>query len=527
MQRPLTYYLTLAKRWIWLVILGIVMCGGGTYIYTKFETPTYQASAVIVVDVFPSSANNTQASIAAAPTYAQLVTNPTVLQPVLNMHPGMTLQQLSAMMTASAPPNSQLVEVDVQNSDPQLAAQLANQVSQSFAQYSTTQLPGTMQVIPAQVPTVPVKPKPLVDAAIGALTGLGLAIALIFLFEWIQNRLRNPEEVQEVLDMEVLAVIPYISRRKDRNKSIEAEEPGLVEIYRTLCANLNAEKAMRPFKLIMVTSTQVGDGKSKISANIASFLAMTGRRVLLVDADLHRPVQAQQFQLDNHIGLSTIIMGVPAQVNSVLNGQATAIPTLRVLTSGALPPNPAELLQSSLGMQLFSYFREVAPFDYVIFDTPPLLALADTQILASFMHATLLIADVDKTPRRALLQTKRVLKKANARVLGVVINKCRWPEYRKQTSSYYYYYSRNVKQPEVDTSLIMYPSLGMPSGSSSRIETRPPDTPPPSYRVGSSNGDSRGSSKRSPLPHKELANQNGLDISYPRSRTGDSGMNGR
>lgn len=480
MQRPLSYYLALAKRWIWLVVLGIVICGGGTYVFAKFETPVYQATAVIVVNVSPTSVDNAQASIAAAPTYAQLVTNPGVLQPVLNMHPGMTLQQLTNMTTVSVATNTQLVDIDVQNSNPQMAAQLANQISQAFVQYSNTHFPGTLQVLPALVPAIPVKPRPLTDATLGALAGLGLAVALIFLFEWIENRFRSAEEVQQALDTEVLAVVPYIARRKGRKDSIMVEEPGLIEIYRTLCANLNAEQTRHPLKLILVSSAGAGDGKSNISVNTATFLARTGKRVLLVDADLHHPVLAQQFRLNNHLGLSAIFLEQSAQVRSLLNGQETSIPTLRVLTAGVLPPNPAELLQSSLGKQLFSYFSEEAPFDYIIFDAPPLLALADAQILASLAHATILVVDVDKTPRRVLLQAKRALKRSHTRIVGVVINKCRWPEYRNAASSYNFYYSGNVEGPQADTSLVMYAGTLFPD--------RPPETPPPTFMDGSSSG---------------------------------------
>lgn len=514
MQRTLSYYLALARRWIWLVILGIIICGGGTYIFTMFETPIYQASAVIVVNVFPTSANNAQSSIAAAPTYAQLVTNPGVLQTVLNMHPGMTLQQLDDKLTVIAEINTQLVAVNVQDSDPQMATQLANQIGQSFVQYSSTQFPGTVQLLPAQVPVVPIKPRPILDTALGALAGLGLAVALIFLFEWIENRPRSPEEVQQVMDADVLAVIPYISRSKGRKESVVAEQSGLIETYRTLCANLNTEQARHPFKLLLVTSPQIGDGKSKVAANMSSFLARTGKRVLLVDADLHRPAQAQQFQLNNDYGLSTIFIDQSDQTRSLLNGQETSIPTLRVLTAGVLPPHPADLLQSSLGKQLFRYFSVDASFDYIVFDAPPLLALADSQILVSLVDATILVAGVDKTSRRVLLQAKRILKKANARVLGVVINKCRWPEYRKPNSSYYYY-TRDAKQPEVDTSLIIYPGPSFPD--------RPPDTPPPTIIVSSSNSNGSHPIRRSPLPFGGDVNQMGSGVPNPPSWTGNSG----
>ncbi len=508
MQRSWNYYVMLVKRWIWVILLGTVVCGTGTYLITKIETPIYQASAVIVVNVSPTTSANALESIAAAPTYAQIVTNPSVLQPVLVRHSGLTLQQLTAMLTVTAPTNTQLVEIDVQNSDPQLAAQLANEISQSFVQYVSTQLPGALQVLPAQLPTVPIKPRPLQDSSLGALIGLGLAIALIAVFEWLDNRLRSPEEVQQALDLEVLAVIPYIARRKDRRESF-VEEPALIESYRSLCATLNAEQARNPFKLIMVTSALVGEGKSSIAANIASFLSMTGKRVLLVDADLHRPVQAQQFQLDNYRGFSRVFMEMPSQNKWLLNGQATSVPTLRVLTSGALPANPAELLQSALGQQLFTFFREEAPFDYVIFDTPPLLPLADAKIVASFVHAVILVADVDKTSRKTLLQATHILKRTHTLALGVVINKCQWPEYRKLANPN----PRDEEQAEVDTSLIMYPGAALPA------IPMPQETPLPRKMIVPSHGPRL--IIRSPGPFAERVNQAGPFRSHPQSRPQD------
>src|SRR5213078_2245448 len=106
---------------------------------------------------------------------------------------------------------------------------------------------------------------------------------------------------------------------------------------------------------------------------------------LLVDADLRHPVLSQYFQLDNHQGLSTIFLEMGSRPELQIYAQKTEIPALRVLTAGVVPPNPAELLQTPLAKQLFHYFNE-APFDYVIFDTPPLLPVADSQIIASLVH---------------------------------------------------------------------------------------------------------------------------------------------
>jgi len=421
----------LAKRWAWVILLGVVICGSLTYVVTKLMHPVYQASALLFLstNTSQSTLDNTSAVLAALPTYAQLVTHPTVLEPVLAKHKGLTLQQLTAMVTVKPQSNSQLIEVDVENSDPRLATQLANDISQSFAVYSNTHLGGVMQIqpLPAQQPIDPVRPKPSLDALIGALVGLGLALALIIIFEWSDDHMVRTEEIQELLGLETLTAIPELSR-KQRRKNAE-ETPVLAEGCRILCANLNAMQAVKPFKLIMVTSALAGEGKSTIATNIASFLAMAGKRVLLVDADLRHPVQDQHFLFDNHLGLSNAISEIWGRVAVDLEGQPTEIPTLRVMTAGTLQPNPTELLQSPLAHQLFTHFRESQQFDYIILDTAPLLPIADTRILASYVQATVLVVDASKTPRKILVRAKQALSKTSTRILGVALNKSYWSDY--------------------------------------------------------------------------------------------------
>lgn len=428
MRNPLTRYILLAKRWIWVVLLGMILCSGMTYVVTKLMHPVYQAAALIIItfDTSNSGYDNTTAALQALPTYAQLVTNPKVLQPVIAQHKGLTLKTLLPMVTVKPQSNTQIIELDVNNSNPQLAAQLTNEIGQSFSQYASTQLPATVQLLPAQVPTDPIQPKPSTDALIGALVGLGLSLALIIAFEWADDRMENPDEVQELLSLDTLTVIPHLSQ-KDRIKSAE-ETPALAEGCRILSATLNAAQATRPFKLVMITSAVAGEGKSTIAANLATFLAMAGKRVLLVDADLRHPVQDQHFQLDNRHGLSNAFLEMWAQVEVELNGQPTEIPMLRVLTTGVLPSNPSELLQSQIAQRLFDHFKQSKQFDYVIFDTSPLLPVADAQIIASYMEAAILVADISKTPRKVLVRAKQALQRTHTPILGTVVNKSRWPD---------------------------------------------------------------------------------------------------
>jgi len=429
MQSLLIRYKMLAKRWLWLVILGIVLCGGGTYVISKLTPPVYEASALIVLNLGSSASSpyeNTNASLAALPTYSQLLTNSAVLKSVVVAHKGLTLNQLNNMITVKPQANTQIIELDVQNTNPQLAMVLANEVSYSFARYANTQIPASLQILPPQLPDAPVSPKPQLYAGIGALVGLALALALIVTFEWIDDRLASPEEVQELLGFDTLTIIPRLSRKQ---RSMDAEKtPVMAEGSRVLCASLNAAQALKPFKLVMVTSALAGEGKSTIAAHLASFLAMTGKSVLLVDANLRHPVLDQHFQMDNQQGLSNAFLEKGTSIER-LDGRITEIPTLRVLTSGVLPSNPPELLQSPLAHGLFDLFKKSSQFDYVILDAPPLLPVADAQILASYAHTTVLVINASKTPRKVLLRAKQVLNRTRTTVIGVALNKSPWPDY--------------------------------------------------------------------------------------------------
>ncbi len=454
MRSSLSRYIILAKRWAWVLILGVVICGGITFVVTKLMPKVYTAESSLYIIITGSSQyDGTQAALAQQPGFNQFIKNDVVLQPVAAKH-GLTTKQLAGMVTTKPQPNTPIIMVDVDNGNPVLAAQLANEVAKSFSDYETAQVgtPAQFHIFPATVPVDPSKPRPTQDAMLGALVGLGLALAIIIIFEWIDDRLTSPEEVNTLLGLEALTVIPELSS-KQRAKNAE-DTPELAEGCRVLCANLNMAQMVRPFKLVMITSALANEGKSTIAANVASFLAMSGKRVLLVDADLRHPVLDQHFQLNNQKGLSNAFLEMWPKVELELDGQPTEIPSLRVLTAGVLPSNPSELLQSQLASQLFNHFRNTQKFDYVIFDAPPLLPVADAQIMASYIQVTILVIDAANTARKAMVRAKQTLSRTGTRILGVALNKSRWPEYGKVHD-----YLNNVQQrPRADITMSMPPN---------------------------------------------------------------------
>lgn len=204
----------------------------------------------------------------------------------------------------------------------------------------------------------------------------------------------------------------------------------IAEAYRVLRTNLQFSAVDKPLKTILVTSSVPQEGKSLVIANLAISIASTGKKTLLVDADLRRPKQHKNFLLENHIGLSNLLAeNLP--LDKVLH--TTKVDTLHVITSGPVPPNPAEMLGSD---RMYKFIEEVSSiYDTILFDTPPVNSVADASILSPRMDGIILVIEAGSTEREASIIAKQQLEKVNARILGVVLNKV-----QQKGGSYYYYY---------------------------------------------------------------------------------------
>ncbi|MCL9633588.1 CpsD/CapB family tyrosine-protein kinase [Bacillus zanthoxyli] len=205
----------------------------------------------------------------------------------------------------------------------------------------------------------------------------------------------------------------------------------VAEQYRTIRTNIQFSGADEEIKSIVLTSTGPGEGKSTTASNLATVYAQQGLRVLLIDADLRKPTAHYTFRLENHVGLTNVLTKQSTLGQAI---QGTEVPDLFLLTSGPIPPNPAELLASNNMTELLKEMKQ--EFDMVIFDTPPVLAVADAQILANQVEGSILVVSSGKTDKEAALKAKELLLKANAKVLGAVLNNRKMEE----GSDYYYYY---------------------------------------------------------------------------------------
>lgn len=226
--------------------------------------------------------------------------------------------------------------------------------------------------------------------------------------------------------------------RKKRNRR-NTERPLIIqgdpkaigsEAFRTLRTNLQFTSPDRETKTILVTSVAPGDGKSTVAANLAAAWSQSGARVVLVACDLRRPVVHQIFGVSITPGLSAYLSGRVALEDVIT---PTKVQDLDIIPAGPVPPNPAELLQSKAMTVALRELRN--EYDIVICDGAPVIAVTDAAVVASQTDGTVLVVHANKTPRDAAVHAKQLLEQANARILGVVMNKV-----DPQGQGYYYYY---------------------------------------------------------------------------------------
>lgn len=201
------------------------------------------------------------------------------------------------------------------------------------------------------------------------------------------------------------------------------------EQYRTIRTNILFSSVDQEIRKMMVTSAGPGEGKSTTTNNLAIVFAQQGKKVLLVDADLRKPTAHYSFRVDNHFGLSNVLTKQKEFAQVI---RETEQENLYLLTSGPIPPNPAELLGSRMMEEVIKQAEE--HFDLIIFDTPPVLAVTDAQILANICDGVVMVVNSGKTENEAALKAKDLLRNANTKILGVVLNN------KKQKESQYYYY---------------------------------------------------------------------------------------
>ncbi|MEO6212379.1 MAG: polysaccharide biosynthesis tyrosine autokinase, partial [Vicinamibacterales bacterium] len=270
----------------------------------------------------------------------------------------------------------------------------------------------------AEVPGGPISPNVRSDMTFAFVAGLVLAIGLAFGFEYLDNRIKTPQELKAQLGIPFLGMVPLVAVDKQPNPLIDNGVPqSFAEAFKSIRTNVLFSSADEGMRSLVVTSAGPGEGKSLVAGNVALALAQAGQRVLLVDADMRRPRVHEIFGGEQEPGLSNVLAGNSKSSEAIRKSSSSG---LWLLPAGHIPPNPAELLGSRRYTDLMTSLT--AHFDWVILDTPPVMVVADSSIVANQSSGVVFVVRADHTSKHAVRAAAEQLEAANAHLVGSVLN---------------------------------------------------------------------------------------------------------
>lgn len=273
----------------------------------------------------------------------------------------------------------------------------------------------------AGIPYKKFKPNLKTNVAFGFLLGLLLGMGAAFLREFMDDSVKNPDELERVTGLPVLGMLPSKKSASPRTVALQTyNEPKspLAEAIRSLRTSLRFSTREGAPKTTFITSSSAGEGKSSISLNLATAYAQAGNKVLLIDADLRNPTLHKLFKLENYEGLTNYLAGGGSSSDI---SRMTMIKNLYTITSGPIPPDPVELLSGRRMDTLLS--NASAEYDYVIIDGPPVLGLADALVISGLCDATILTVEAGKTRKVTLMKSLKRLERAHSNIVGLLFTR--------------------------------------------------------------------------------------------------------
>lgn len=358
-------------------------------------------------------------------------------------------QSYSEQLGVNNKQNQDEIQLSVLKQDLETNKQYYNTLLQRYRelQITSTDKPNNVSVTTySRVPTAPIGPTRTRNIVIAFLLSLAAGIGLAFLLDYLDDTLKRVEDVDRYIHLPTLALIPSTRGERLRLKGRAPELPGddnssalaliddvrspVAEAYRHLRTSLLLSSAGQPPKTILVTSSQPSEGKTTTAVNTAVTLAQTGVEVLLVDCDLRRPRIHAQFNLSNTRGVTNFLSG-DKDIDALLQPY-DKLPNLKLLTSGPIPPNPAELLGSDEMRKLLNLLGE--RFTHIVVDSPPAISFTDASVLSTMVDGVMLVIHGGRSSRAVVRRAKQQLLDVGAHIFGIVLNNV-----KLEAQDYYYY----------------------------------------------------------------------------------------
>lgn len=414
----------------WLVLTSVLAALAVAGALTFIATPQYRATTRLFVSTSAAdeaiAIQGGQFSIQRVQSYADLLNGDEISRRVVDrLNLDESPRDLTKQIDASAGLDTVILVINVTDPSPERAKVLANAVAREFVSFvgELETPPGKRSatvkatvVDAASTPITPVSPKPVLNLTLGLVLGTLLGAGLALVKNSLDSNIRSPKALEEASGAPLLGTIAFDRRAREQPliSSLDPYSPR-VEAFRFLRTNLEFIDPDRDHKVFVVTSSIPGEGKTTTATNLALILAEGGKSVALVEGDLRRPRVSEYVGLESSVGLTTVIVGQVA-----LEDALQTLGDLTVLTSGRVPPNPAELLQTDSMRTILRRLRQ--EFDFVIVDAPPLLPVTDASVLATEADGAILIARHGKTTKDQVATAASRITQVHGRVIGVILN---------------------------------------------------------------------------------------------------------
>jgi len=422
----------LVRRSWWLVALVTALGLGVAVVADAVLPPRWVSTAQVYVVVRAggqlTSNDLVQGSTAAnqkVHSYVDIATTDRVLGRVVDdLGLDVSSQELARSVSVESPEDTALLRLSASADTAEGAARIADAVSRTLAtvvdEIENVQDDGAVRleiVQEADVPSAPEAPRPVVDVGLGVLLGLLAGVGLAVLRGVVDTRVRDGAQAAEAVGAPVIASVAFDpdSRRKPLVVHDDPRDPR-AESYRSLRTNLRYADVDGRLSSLVVTSPNQSEGKTTVACNLALALADGGARVVLVDADLRRPQVAERMGLEGAAGLTDVLIG-RVELDDVL--QPWGRSALSVLPSGAVPPNPSELLDSQGMATLLDHLS--ATFDHVVIDAPPVLPVTDAAVLSTLADGAVMVVAANRTKQNDAVTARATLDRVQGRVLGTVL----------------------------------------------------------------------------------------------------------
>lgn len=437
----------LRNRWI-IILVTTAVAASSALVYSLLSLPLYQASTRFFVSTSAESVSDVyQGNLASAQrvvSYTELLTGTELAKrTVAALGLDMTPADLISEIKATSTPNTVLIDAAVTDSSPDRARDIANTIGTQFTslvdEIETPRSGGsanaTISVVEkAETPTEPVSPKTVRNVLIGLAVGLVLGLAGAITRDRLDNTVKDPKVLEELTDSVSVGLIPFDKKLKE-NAAIEFGQStaAVAEAFRELKINLKFLSVDNPPRVIVITSALPGESKTTVAINLALALAESDNRVVLVEGDLRRPRVTKYLGLVGGAGVSSVLAH-EATLEEVV--QPSGMANVWILGSGALPPNPSELLGSNAAQNMIADLRR--SFDYVVIDAPPLLPVTDAIVLTMQSDGALFVTRYGYSRKEEVARASAALETVGATMLGVVMSMA--PTGGKGSAGYRYDY---------------------------------------------------------------------------------------